>query len=117
MWQDFKKDFNNHNIVKIYQRAQVLQKNYNIFEVTIKEDNQFSITHAGTTDVQKCNSQEELIRFLEEKVPRSVHIDPTRSIFLVLMEPKSVFLHRTWLEEELKKMKVIYDVHLLAKSE
>ncbi|WP_372369546.1 hypothetical protein [Candidatus Uabimicrobium sp. HlEnr_7] len=117
MWQEFNKEFDNHNIVKIYQRAHILQKNYNIFEIVIKKDSQFKITHSGTTDVQKCNSQEELVKFLEEKVPRSVHIDPSRSIFLILMEPDSILNRRTWLEAELKKMKVIYDVHLLVKSE
>lgn len=103
--------------IRAHQRAQVLEKNFNIFEITIKSNNKFKISNNGKEHIFKCNSEEELTRSFQEIIPRSVQIDPSKSIFLVLMEPKSVFLHRTWVEDELRKMKVIYDVHLLAKAE
>ncbi|WP_372365599.1 hypothetical protein [Candidatus Uabimicrobium sp. HlEnr_7] len=113
MWKELKSNFDNHNLIKIYQKASVLQRNYNIFEIVIKKNNTFQITHVNYTYTEKCNSQEEIERFLDTKVPRSVHIDPSRSVFLVLAKPDSFLNGRLWLKEVLKKMRVVYDVQLL----
>lgn len=97
------------SILKTFQKAEILETNFSIFEITLQKGWMTKVVLPnGKEYKESTKNQEELVLFMENAIPKSVQYDASRSIFLVLREPNALLGHVRMIKAELKKMKVIY---------
>ena len=64
-------------------------------------------------EINKTTTQKHVAELFEMALPMAVRYDANRAIFLVLIEPDSLSLHKEWIERELKNIKVLYTIQWL----
>jgi hypothetical protein len=129
-YQEMWRSFQGQEIHKTYLKSNILSKNFSVFEISLfrvkKEDlkdvkekelkekgtkGEIVIRAPGAQEQRRViQTQEEVSEFFGEVIPQSIIYGSSKTIFLLLLEPGSVSLHKRWIEEKLKEIKVLYGV-------
>lgn len=122
-YQEMENNLEGRELYRTMLKSQIVADNFQLYEITlISESGSSKDKYTTQMEIRKLDGkkwaeilrgeevQEKVRKLFQQAIPPAMMINASSNIFLVFQEGTAILEHRRLVEDELKKLKVIYGI-------